>query len=129
MQLAKELGPKDPSYWYIGLHNDAAEVSLANASCESMDESLDRMEFLQARWIEARITAGSVITDDIRLKELAGFGDALNEFKLSLLQFAERLGMQLTGEKDVNAGQLYIRSPTELGLCEDVYMRRQKISL
>ena len=28
--------------------------------------------------------------------------------------------MQLTGKKDVNAGQPDIRSPTELGLCEDI---------
>ena len=62
-----------------------------------MDESLDRMEFLQAKWIEARIASGSDITDDIWRKELEGFGDALKEFKLSLLQFAERSGMQLTG--------------------------------
>jgi len=97
------------------------QVSLANGSCESMDEAMDRMEFLQTKWIDQRLSLDGPVTDDIRRKELQAFSDALNELKLSVLQFAERSGMQLTGKKDANADQPDSRSPIELGLCEEVY--------
>ena len=96
------------------------QVSLASGSCESMDESMDRMDFLRHKWIEGRLTSGGEVTDDRRRTTLAAFSDALNELKLSLLGFADRSGMQLTGKKDSNADQPDIRSPIELGLSEEV---------
>ena len=96
------------------------QVSLANGSCENMDEALDKIDTWQTKWIEERVAHGDTITDAVSRKEMTGFSEALNELKLSVLQFAERSGMQLTGKKDANADQPDIRSPVELGLSEDL---------
>jgi hypothetical protein len=97
------------------------QVSLANGSCESMDESMDRMEFLRHKWIGDRLKSDGKVTDEGQRQELAAFSDALNEFKLALLGYAERSGMQLTGKKDSNADRPDIRSSIELGLSEDLF--------
>jgi hypothetical protein len=97
------------------------QVSLANGSCESMDNTLDKVNSWQTKWIEERFADGFVISDATTRKEMGAFFEALNELKLNVLQLAERSGMQLTGKKDANADQPDIRSPVELGLSEEVY--------
>ena len=97
------------------------QVSLANGSCESMDDTLDKVNSWQTKWIEERVAGGYEISEATSRKEMSAFSEALNELKLNVLQIAERSGMQLTGKKDVNADQPDIRSPVELGLSEDVY--------
>jgi len=96
------------------------QVSLANGSCESMDATLDSVESLLKQWIECRVNEGNDVSDEQKRKEVSRFSDALNELKLSVLQYAERSGMQLTGKKDTNADKIDIRSSVELGLCEEV---------
>jgi hypothetical protein len=78
------------------------------------------MDFLRRNWIEERLGNSGDVSDDRRRARLATFSDSLNELKLSLLAFAERSGMQLTGKKDSNADQPDIRSPIEIGLSEEV---------
>jgi hypothetical protein len=98
------------------------QVSLANGSCESMDEMLDNIDALHSKWIEERImNEGKELSDADKARELSAFTDALNELKLAVLPLAERSGMQLTGKKDANADQEDRRSAIELGLCEEVY--------
>jgi hypothetical protein len=100
------------------------QVSLANGTCESMDEAMDKMEFNEEKWIRQRLTNKSPYSSDesaeATKREVAAFNDALNELKLSILQFAERSGMQLTGKRDANADQIDGRSMVELALCEEV---------
>ena len=96
------------------------QVSLAGGSCESMDEAMDKIESTQEKMIKHRLVQNKGSTEEIWKNELACFNEALNELKLSLLQFAERSGMQLTGKRDANADQPDIRSSIELGLCEEV---------
>jgi hypothetical protein len=96
------------------------QVCLASGSCESMDEAMDRMEAYHEKWIKSRLTAKKDDAEELRRKEPALFCEALNELKLSLLQFAERSGMHLTGKRDANADQPDLRSAIELGLCEEV---------
>jgi hypothetical protein len=95
-------------------------VSLANGSCEAMDESMEKLETTQETWIRDRLTSGRESTADSKKKEVASFNEALNELKLSILQFAERSGMQLTGKRDANADQTDTLSMVELALCEEV---------
>jgi len=97
------------------------QVSLANGSCEAMDETMDKIDMWHTKWIGQRVSDSNEITDASVRKEMTAFTDALNELKLMVLQFAERSGMQLTGKKDANADQPDIRSPVELGLSEEVY--------
>lgn len=96
------------------------QVSLACGSCEAMDEAIDRMDSLRRTWIEERLMNKGDVSDHRRRARLATFSDALNDLKLSLLAFAERSGMQLTGKKDSNADQPDVRSPIEIGLSEEV---------
>jgi hypothetical protein len=96
------------------------QVSLSNGSCEAMDESMDKMEGSQEKWIKNRLSSDETPTEDSKKKEVASFNESLNEMKLSILQFAERSGMQLTGKRDANADQADIRSMIELALCEEV---------
>ena len=91
------------------------QVSKANGSCESMDEAMDNMENNTMRWIEFIIEKGA---DD--KKELQYFTDSLNEFKLKLLDYAQRSGMQMTGKKTKGGGSADIRSPVEASLAEEV---------
>jgi hypothetical protein len=100
--------------------NNVLQVSLANGSCESMDELMDSLETYQQKWLEDRFAGGAETSEETIRKEINSFNEALNEVKLSVLQFADRSGMQLTGKRDANADNPDIRSPVELGLCEEV---------
>jgi hypothetical protein len=94
-------------------------VTMANGSCESMDDIIDAMESAQENWIKKRLSEGHP-SEEAKKKELGRFKDALKELKMSVLQLAERSGMQLTGKRDANADQLDSLSIIELALCEDV---------
>jgi hypothetical protein len=122
MELARDKKANERS---VGLKKHykgkVLQVSLANGSCENMDEMLDRIEMLQTKWIEERLSLDGELRDDDKRKELAAFTEALNELKLGVLHLAERSGMQLTGKRDANADNPDKRSPIELGLCEEVY--------
>lgn len=78
------------------------QVSKANGSCEQMDEMMEKLEFGMMKWIEDIILLGddkSKLTDDVKKKEVANYTDALNDCKLSTLDFCGRSGMQLSGKK------------------------------
>ena len=96
------------------------QVSLASGSCESMDEAMDRMEFLRQLWMEESLTTEGDVTDDLKRDRVSSYGNAVNELKLTLLRVAGRSGMQLTGKRDSNADHDDSRSPIELGLAEEV---------
>ena len=97
------------------------QVSLASGSCENMDEAMDKIEAAQEKSIRKCLESkGGETDDDSKKKEVVSFTESLNEFKLSILQFAERSGMQLTGKRDANADEPDIRSMIELALCEEV---------
>ena len=96
------------------------QVSLASGSCESMDEIMDRMEFLRQFWMEESLSSEGDVTDDLRRERMSNYGNAINELKLTLLRLAGRSGIQLTGKKDSNADQEDPRSLIELGLAEEV---------
>lgn len=98
------------------------QVTLANGSCEAMDDTMDTIEKVQENWIKMRLSEGQP-TEEGKRKEVIRFKDALKELKLSILQFAERSGMQLTGKRDANADHPDVRSVLELGLCEEVVER------
>jgi hypothetical protein len=92
------------------------QVSKANGSCESMDESMDNMENNIMRWMEFIMDKGAD-----GQKEPAAFTDAVNEFKLKLLDYAQRSGMQMSGKKKAGGDSLDIRSIVEVSLAEEVY--------
>jgi hypothetical protein len=96
------------------------QVSLANGSAEAMDEAVDKMESSLERWIKDALTTDRDPSDDEKKKMVASFNEAVNDLKLSVLQFAERSGMQLTGKRDANADEPDIRSMIEITLCEEV---------
>jgi hypothetical protein len=96
------------------------QVSLSNGSCEAMDESMDKMEGSQEMWIKNRLSSDETPAEDSKKKEVASFNASLHSLKLSILQFAERSGMQLTGKRDANADNPDIRSMIELALCGEV---------
>jgi hypothetical protein len=97
------------------------QVSKANGSCESMDEAMDHMEFNIMRWIEFVIEKGENESEADKKKEVANFTDALNEFKLKVLDFAQRSGMQMTGKKTAGGDKPDIRSSVEASLAEEVF--------
>lgn len=100
------------------------QVSLANGTCDAMDEAMDKMELNQEKWIRERLSKEGRYSKEESAEaakmEVSTFNDALNELKLSILQFADRSGMQLTGKRDANADQDDSRSMVELALCEEV---------
>ena len=97
------------------------QVSKANGSCESMDEAMDRMENHTMKWIEFIIDKGDKIVEADKKKEVANFTDAINELKLSSLDFAQRSGMQLSGKKKAGGDGEDIRSSVEAGLADEVW--------
>lgn len=97
------------------------QVSKANGSCESMDESMDQMENNAIRWIENILNKGDSSAEADKKKEVANFTDALNEFKLKLLNFAQRSGMQMSGKKTAGGDSPDIRSSVEASLAEEVF--------
>ena len=94
-------------------------VTLANGSCECMDDMMDTIEKTQENWIKKRL-AQPCSSDEVLDNEIVRFNDVLKELKLSVLQFAERSGMQMTGKPEANADQHDTRSIIELALCEEV---------
>jgi hypothetical protein len=80
-------------------------VSKANGSCESMDDTMDKMEFGLEKWIEDVMDLGddkSKLTDDVKKKEVARFNLVMNECKLTMYDFCGRSGMQLSGKKSAD---------------------------
>jgi hypothetical protein len=97
------------------------QVSKANGSCESMDESMDKIEGHIMKWLEFVMDHGEKMSDDDQKKEASNFMEALNEFKLSLLDFAQRSGMQISGKKKAGGDTEDPRSTVEASLSEEVY--------
>lgn len=98
------------------------QVSKANGSCEAMDESMEQMENYTIRWIETMLDKGETgVSEADKKKEVANFTDALNEFKLKLLNFAQRSGMQMSGKKTAGGDSPDIRSSVEGSLAEEVF--------
>ena len=98
------------------------QVSKANGSCEAMDESMDKMENHTLKWLEFELTKGGPgESEDDKKKEVANFGEALTEFKLVVLDFAQRSGMQVSGKKKAGGDAVDPRSPVECSLSEEVY--------
>ena len=97
------------------------QVSKANGSCEGMDEAMDQMENNTFRWTENMLDKADTYTDVDKKKEVANFMDALNEFKLKLLAFAQRSGMQMSGKKTDGGDSSDIRSLVEGSLSEELF--------
>ena len=95
------------------------QIALANGSAESMDEAMDLIEDLHTKWIKAQLGVQGEISEYDKKREISMLVDALHELKLSMLQFSERSGMQLTGKRDANRDQPDNRSMVELCLCEE----------
>jgi hypothetical protein len=96
------------------------QVSLANGSCESMDDVMDRIEAIRKKWAEQRLMDCKDPAGDRKKNLISTVNDSLNELKLSISQFAERSGMQLTGKRDASMEKLDLRSMIEIALCEEV---------
>jgi len=97
------------------------QVSKANGSCESMDEAMDRMENHLIKWIEIMLDKGENPPEADKKKEVANFTEAINELKLSTLDFAQRSGMQLSGKKKAGGDAEDIRSSVEGCLADEVW--------
>ncbi|KAL7579868.1 hypothetical protein ACA910_004879 [Epithemia clementina (nom. ined.)] len=102
------------------------QVSKANGSCEAMDEAMDRMENHIIKGLEFVHDKGDDLVEADKKKEIANFTDALNELKLSTLDFAQRSGMQTSGKKKAGGDAEDIRSSVEGGLSEEVYETSQE---
>jgi hypothetical protein len=96
------------------------QVSLAIRSCELMDEVMDRIEAIRKKWDEQRLIDYKGPPGDRKNSLISAVNDSLNEVKLSILQFAERSGMQLTGKRDASMEKVDQRSMIESALCEEV---------
>jgi hypothetical protein len=97
------------------------QVSKANGSCEGMDEAMDQMENNTLRWTENMIEKDGNFLDADKKKEVSNMTDSLNEFKLKLLNFAQRSGMQMSGKKTAGGDSVDIRSSVEASLSEEVF--------
>jgi hypothetical protein len=97
------------------------QVSKANGSCEAMDESMDKIEGHMMKWLEFVADRSEKMSDDDQKKEAANFMEALNEFKLAILDFAQRSGMQMSGKKKAGGDAEDQRSIVEAALSEEVY--------
>lgn len=96
------------------------QVSVANGSCDSMDEAMDRIEATLRRWA-AQSRMDCKDTSHQKTSNLtSSIHDALNELRLSAIQFAERSGMQIAGKRDVSMETPDLRSMIEISLCEEV---------
>ena len=97
------------------------QISLANGSCEAMDELMDKIEATQENIVRNRLSTREEndISESAK-KEVAAFEDVLNELKFLILAFTERSGMQLTGKRDSSFDKPDTRSMVELSLCEEV---------
>jgi SOS response regulatory protein OraA/RecX len=97
------------------------QVSKANGSCEAMDESMDKIEGHIMKWLEFAMDRSEKMSDDDQKKEAANFMEALNEFKLAVLDFAQRSGMQISGKKKAGGDADDQRSIVEASLSEEVF--------
>jgi hypothetical protein len=102
------------------------QVSKASGSCESMDETMDKMEFALGRWIQFIIEKGKDESEADKKKEVANFTDALNDIRLGILDYCKRSGMQTSGKKTVGGDGPDIRSAIECGLAVEVYEHGQE---
>ena len=73
------------------------------------------------RWIEYIKEKGENESEADKKKEIANFTDALNEFKLKVLDFGQRSGMQMSGKKKAGGDKPDIRSSVEASLAEEVF--------
>ena len=107
---------------YARFENMSTNVLLANASCEAMDYAMDRMEFLQVRWIKMRILSDrdGASTDEQLRNEIMGFTEAIQNVSLAVAQAAERSGMTLTGATLANNKKPDFRGDIECGLAEEL---------
>jgi phosphoribosylaminoimidazole-succinocarboxamide synthase len=103
------------------------QVSKANGSCEAMDDSMDKMENHTLKWIEFMLGKGADEKEDDKKKEISMFTEALNEYKLALLDFAQRSGMQVTGKKKAGGDAPDIRSSVECSLSSDMFECAQEL--
>jgi hypothetical protein len=121
LELAKEKKANDRSDLLKKHYNGKLlQVSKANGSCELMDEAMDKMEGHLMKWLEDVITGAHSTVEEYK-KEVQSFTEVLGDLKLAVLQFAERSGLQVSGKKDASNDKKDIRSPVELGLCEEVF--------
>ncbi|GAX15365.1 hypothetical protein FisN_8Lh344 [Fistulifera solaris] len=102
------------------------QVSKASGSCESMDETMDKMEFAIGRWIQFIIEKGKDESDADKKKEVANFTDTLNDIKLGILDYCKRSGIQTSGKKTAGGDGPDIRSAIECGLAVEVYEHGQE---
>lgn len=102
------------------------QVSKASGSCESMDETMDKMEFAIGRWIQFIIEKGKDESEADKKKEVANFTDTLNDIKLGILDYCKRSGMQTSGKKKEGGDGPDIRSAVECGLAVEVYEHGQE---
>jgi hypothetical protein len=102
------------------------QVSKASGSCESMDETMDKMEFAIGRWIQFIIEKGKDESEADKKKEVANFTDTLNDIKLGILDYCKRSGMQTSGKKTAGGDGPDIRSAIECGLAVEVYEHGQE---
>ena len=107
---------------YARFENMSTNVLLANASCEAIDYAMDRMDFLQVRWIKMRILSGrdGASTDEQLRNEIMGFTEAIQNVSLAVAQAAERSGMTLTGATLANNKKPDFRGDIECGLAEEL---------
>jgi hypothetical protein len=120
LELAKEKKANERGVALKKHYKGVMFVSKANGSCEQMDESMDKMEMSQTKWIE-NMVFNENFSDDDKKKEVASFTDALNDLKLATLDFAGRSGMQTSGKKKAGGDGPDTRSAVECGLAEEVY--------
>ena len=107
---------------YARFENSSTSILLANASCEAMDYAMDRMEFLQVRWIKMRILSekNGASPEEQARNEIMGFTEALQNVSLAVAQASERSGMSLTGARMANNKKPDFRGDIECGLAEEL---------
>ena len=120
LELAKEKKANERATALKKHYKGVMFVSKANGSCENMDESMDKMEAAQTKWIENEISKPDY-TDDDKKKEIASFTDSLNDLKLAVLDFAARAGMQTSGKKKAGGDGPDTRATVECSLSEEVF--------
>jgi hypothetical protein len=120
LSLAKEKKANERGNALKQHYKGVMFVSKANGSCEQMDDSMDKMEQAQMKWVENSIFNEN-FSDDDKKKEIASFTDSLNDLKLATLDFAGRSGMQTSGKKKAGGDGPDTRSAVECGLAEEVF--------
>lgn len=107
---------------YARFENSGTSILLANSSCEAMDYAMDRMDFLQVRWIKMRLLMerqGTASEEQARI-EIMGFTEALQNVSLAVAQASKRSGMTLTEARKTNNKKPDFRCDVESGLAEEL---------